>query len=154
MNTLQRLATYILTLAVGLGAGFYFGTSSKEAVVWDSDFADLSYYRAYMETQLTEGTDAAREEAIHTYLALIEKRKTRPSMLFTKRGFAIDSALSYARLAALAKKRGAIQDAQHYLALAESFCPQIGWQKCSADKITHVVQRLDKQGLFTNEDMK
>ncbi|MBN8778801.1 MULTISPECIES: hypothetical protein [unclassified Thiobacillus] len=148
MKTLLRIASYLLVMAVGLGAGFYFGTGINKATAEAFDMAEFEYYAAHVETQLSEGTDATREEAIHTFLALIEKRKARPNELFTEKILAADSALSYARLAALAQKRGATQEAQQYLKRAESFCPQIGWQECSAEKITSMVQRLDKQGIF------
>ena len=137
-----------MVLAAGLGAGFYFGARINQATAVAFDMAEFGYYVAHVDTQLSEGTDATREEAIHTFLALIEKRKARPNELFTEKILASDSALSYARLAALAQKRGATQEAQQYLKRAESFCPQIGWQECSAEKITYMVQRLDKQGIF------
>ncbi|MBZ0105704.1 MAG: hypothetical protein K8H84_08745 [Sulfuricella denitrificans] len=148
MKTLLRITSYLLVLAVGLGAGFYFGTGINQATAEAFDMAEFGYFAAHVDTQLSEGTDATREEAIHTFLALIEKRKTRPNELLNEKIIATDSALSYARLAAMAQKRGAIQEAQQHLKRAESFCPQIGWQDCSAEKITYMVQRLDKQGIF------
>jgi predicted ATPase len=101
-----------------------------------------------MDMQMSEGTDAAREEAIHTFLALNEKRKQQPSELFPESLLAKDSALAYARLAALAKKRGATQEAEQYLNRAASLCPQTGWQECSAEKIVSMVHRLDRNGIF------
>ena len=148
MKTLLRIASYLLVLAVGLGAGFYLGSRINQASALAFDMAETGYFVAHMETQFSEGTDATREEAIHAFLALNEKRKARPNELFTEKILAADSALAYARLAALAQKRGATQEAQQYLNRAESFCPQIGWQDCSAEKITYMVQRLDKQGIF------
>ena len=127
---------------------FCFGSRLIQASAFAFDMAEVEYYSTHMEMQFSEGTDATREEAIHTFLALNEKRKTRPSEFFTEKILATDSALAYARLAALAQKRGATQEAQQYLNRAASFCPKIGWQECSAEKITYVVQRLDKQGIF------
>lgn len=148
MKTLLRIASYILVLAVGLGVGFYYGTRINEASALAFDMAETGYYATHMQTQFSEGTDASREEILHAFLALNEKRKQRPNELSTEKILATDSALAYARLAALAQKRGTTQEAQQYLKRAESFCPQIGWQECSADKITYMVQRLDKQGIF------
>ncbi|NOS87050.1 MAG: hypothetical protein HOP34_00670 [Methylococcaceae bacterium] len=148
MNTTLRIASYLLALAVGLGAGFHFGSRTSQASTFAFDMAEVEYYSSHMVMQLSEGTDATREEAIHTFLALNEKRKNRPSKFFTEKILATDSALAYARLAALAQKRGATKEADQYLSRAASFCPQIGWQECSAEKITYMVQRLDKQGIF------
>ncbi|MHB8914365.1 MAG: hypothetical protein ACYC4K_00980 [Thiobacillus sp.] len=110
--------------------------------------AEVEYYSTRMEMRFSEGTDASREEAIRTFLVLNEKLKTRPSEFFTEKILATDSALAYARLAAQAQKRGGTQEAQQYLNHAVSFCSHIGWQNCSAEKNTHMVQRLDKQGIF------
>jgi len=149
MKTVLRITSYVLVLAIGLGAGFYFASRLSRASAFAFDMAEVGYFAAHMDMQFSEGTDAAREEVIHTFLALNEKQKARPSEFFTERMLATDSALAYARLAALAQKRGATQEAQQYLARAASFCPQIGWQECSAEKITYMVQRLDKQGIFS-----
>ena len=148
MKTVLRIVSYLLVLALGLGAGVYFGSHINQASALVFDMAEVGYYATHMETQFSEGTDAAREEVIHTFLALNEKRKSRPNEIFTKKILAVDSALAYARLAALAQKRGAAQEAQQYLQRAESFCPQIGWQVCSAEQIMYMVHRLDKQGIF------
>jgi len=154
MKTLPRIASYLLVLAIGLGTGVYFGSRLTQASAFSFDMAEVGYYAAHMDMQFSEGTDANREKAIHTFLALTEKRKTRPSEFFTQEMLATDSALAYSRLAALAQKRGAIQEAQQYINRAESFCPQIGWQECSAEKITYMAHRLDKQGVFKADAMK
>src|ERR1700694_4531389 len=97
-----------------------------------------------MEMQLSERTDAAREEAIRTFLALTEKRRERRVPIFSESMLAIDSALANARLAALAEKRGALQEARDYRTRAASYCPQMGWQECSPEKIADFANRLDK----------
>lgn len=147
MKTLLRIGSYLLALVIGLGAGSYFGYRLDQASAFAFDMAETGYYAAHMEMLLSEGSEATREEAIHTFLALNEKRKARPGAFFTEKMLATDSALAYARLAALAQKRGATQQAQQHLDRAASFCPQIGWQECSAEKIAHMVQRLDKLGI-------
>ena len=72
----------------------------------------------------------------------------RPSRLLTERTLATDAALSYARLAALANKRGATQEAEQHAKQAVSYCPKIGWKACSIDEINYMVERLDKRGVF------
>lgn len=151
MNVVVRIASYLLVLTIGLAGGYYLWFGSKEGQTMAFDVIESSYYSAYMDMQMSEGTDVAREEAIRTFLALTERRRERRAPMFSKDILAIDSALAYARLAALAQKRGATQEAKQYLANAASYCPQIGWQECSVEKITHFATRLDKQGLFAVE---
>ncbi|MDP2829455.1 MAG: hypothetical protein Q8O37_12715 [Sulfuricellaceae bacterium] len=148
MNTLLRIASYLLVLIIGLGTGYYLGAEINRARSLAFDIVEVGYFRAYLDMQMSEGTDAAREEALHTFLALNEKRRTRPSEFFTEKMLATDSALAYALLAALANKRSSTQEAQQYLNRAESFCPKIGWRECSAEQITNVVQHSDKHGIF------
>ena len=152
MKPAIRVITYVLILAIGLVAGFYFGSRFSQARSVAFDMAEFGYYSAYMEMQMSEGTDATREEAIRGFLALNEKRKEHPSLWLTEKVLATDFALAYARLAALAQKRGATQEAQQYLNRAVSFCPQIGWKECSAEKLNNVVHRLDRTGIFKEND--
>lgn len=141
-------------LAIGVGTGFYFGYSLSQARSVAVDMVEVGYYSAHMETQMSEGTDATREEAIRSFIALNEKRKEHPSIWLTEKILATDSALAYARLAALAQKRGSTQEAQQYMTRAVSFCPQIGWEECSAEKINYVVHRLDRTGIFVGNAPK
>lgn len=148
MKIMLRIASYLLVLIIGLGTGYYFNGEVNRSRSFAFDMVEVGYLAAYMDVQMSEGTDATREEALHTFLSMNERRKNRSSEFFTERMLATDSALAYARLAVLAKKRGANEEFQQYLSRAESFCPEIGWQDCSAERITSVVQRLDKQGIF------
>ena len=148
MKILLRIALCLLVLIIGLGTGYYFCTEINRARSLAFDIAEAAYFVAHVDIQMSEGTDATREEALHGFLALNEKRRARSTEFYTEKMFATGSALAYARLSALARKRGATQEAQQYLKRAESFCPQIGWQECSAAKISYMVQRLDKHGMF------
>ncbi|MEW6119718.1 MAG: hypothetical protein AB1593_06490 [Pseudomonadota bacterium] len=154
MRTALRIVSYMLALIVGGAIGLYFGFRLGQDSIAVFDMAETAYYAAFMETQMSDGTDAAREEAIHTFLALNEKRMKQPSKLFLESPLAKDSALAYARLAALAKKRGATQEAERYPNHAASFCTQTGWQECSPEKIMSMVQRLDRTGIFVLKDTK
>lgn len=151
MKTVLRIASYLLVLALGLGGGYYFGLRTGQLGAIAFDMAEMGYYFTHNEIQMAEGTDATRKEALLGFLALIEKRRGHESLWFTEKVYATDSALAYVRLAALAKKRGATQEANQYLNRAASFCPQIGWKECSAEKIVSMAQRLDKHGLFGSE---
>ncbi|MCB1809825.1 MAG: hypothetical protein KDJ99_33065 [Candidatus Competibacteraceae bacterium] len=152
MKIATRITSYVLVLVVGLAIGFYYGSRFGQAHAFAFDMAEISYYSAHMDMQMSEGTDATREEAIHAFLALVEKRSEQSNAFFTKKIIATDSALANARLAALAKKRGAVQEAQQYLNRAVSFCPQMGWKDCSAEKISHMVNQLDKEDIFKAQD--
>jgi hypothetical protein len=151
MKTVLRIASYLLIFALGLGGGYYFGFRTGQVSALAFDMAEMEYYFTLNEVQMAEGTDATREEALRGFLAFIEKRRGHESPWFTEKIYATDSALANARLSALAKKRGANQEADEYLNRAASFCPQIGWQECSVEKIASVAQRLDKHGLFGSE---
>jgi len=144
MKTIIRIASYLLVLALGLGGGYYFGYRTGQVSAIAFDMAEMEYYFTHNEVQMAEGTDATREEALRSFLAFIEKRRGNESPWFTEKIYATDSALANARLFALAKKRGATQEATEYLGRAASFCPQIGWKECSAEKIVQLSQRLDK----------
>jgi len=148
MKHVLRIGSYILVLAAGLVGGYYLGVGTEQGRTMAFDMVESAYYSTYMDMQMSEGTDAAREEAIRTFLALTQKRRERRVPFFSERMLALDSALGNARLAALAQKRGASQEAKQYLAQAESYCPQMGWRECSAEKITDFAARLDKQGMF------
>ena len=147
MKTIVRTGIVVLALATGLAVGFYFGVKSSESHAFVGEMAEVAHYSAYLEVQRSEGDDAAYEEALRGYLALLEARKGKPSALFSERVHAVDSALTYARLSALALKRGANEEASRYLAEASALCPQLGWRECSAESITALAQRLDKGGL-------
>ena len=151
MKIVLRIASYLLILALGLGGGSYFGFRTGQMSALAFDMAEMEYYFTHNEVQMSEGTDATREEALRGFLAFIEKRRGHQSPWFTEKIYATDSALANARLSALARKRGATQEADEYLNRAASFCPQIGWQECSVEKIVSVAQRLDKHGLFGSE---
>jgi hypothetical protein len=154
MKLVLRIASYLLVLTIGLGAGYYIGYGSKFGPAFAFDILESSYYSAYVDMQMSEGTDAAKEEAIRTFLALTEKRRERPMPQIAPSVLALDSALAYARLAALAERRGATQEAEEHLARAKSYCPQIGWRECSIEKITYFASRLDKHGVFGTEGSK
>jgi hypothetical protein len=65
--------------------------------------------------------------------------------------YATDAGLTWVRLAALLKKRGANEEAQVALNKAQSFCPLTGWQDCSIEKFQAYAQRFDKWGMFIEQ---
>jgi hypothetical protein len=146
----MRLATIIgialFALLVGLGVGFYFGsTVAKSAGEMGDEIADITYHATLLEVQRNNGTDAAYEEALLAYLAFLERRKGEPGLILSERAHAADTALTYARLSALATRRGAVEQASQYLASASAVCPRLGWRECSGEAIVAAVERLDDQ---------
>ena len=147
MRPLFRVASYASVLVIGLGAGYYLGYSSQYGPAFASDMLETAYYSAYLDVQASEGTPAAQEESVRTFLALIQKRRDHRTPLYSDRMLAIDSALANARLAALAEKRGASEEAKQFLAQAVSNCPLMGWKDCSAEKIVEFANRVGAKGL-------
>lgn len=148
MKTVGRVLSYVVVLAVGFGGGTYVGYAASQARASAYQMAEIAHYSAFVSAQMSEGTDEAGEEALRVFLAVIENRKGNWSPIFPERVYAIDSALTNARLSALAQRRGARDEARRYLDAALSFCPQTGWRDCTAENMMAVVQRLDKDGIF------
>lgn len=148
MKSAARIATYVLTLALGIAVGFYVGSRAHDVIQVGGEMLESEYFGTHLEMQLDHGTDAAREDTIRAFIALNEKRMAHPNRVLTERLLATDAALSYARLAALANKRGATQEAEQHTKQAVSYCPKIGWKACSIEEINYIVERLDKRGIF------
>lgn len=148
MKMAIRITTYLVTLVVGIALGFYVGLRAHDTMHLGGEMLEAEYFGTHMEMQLDRGTDAAREDVIRAFIALNEKRMAHPGRLLTERLLATDAALSYARLAALANKRGANQEAEQHAKQAVSYCPKIGWEACSIEEINYMVERLDKRGIF------
>jgi hypothetical protein len=154
MKSAARISSYLLVLVIGAVVGYYLGYRVTEARSFAVDISEVAYYSAYMSIQMNQGTDATREVTLRDFVARNEKRKLLPGRWITERMIAVDTALAYARLAALARKRDSMQEADEYLSRAVLFCPQMGWQECSAESINNVIQRLDKEGIFGEKSTK
>jgi tetratricopeptide (TPR) repeat protein len=143
MQAAARIGIYVLVFAAGAGVGAYIGFRMAEAKAFAHEMAEVSHYSAYLQAQRTQGSDAAYEEALKSYLASLDVRSTGPSPIFPDSVYAVDSALTYARLSILASRRGAKDEAAGYLKKASDLCPRLGWKDCSAATITEMVLRLD-----------
>jgi hypothetical protein len=144
MNTIARIGLYVLVFAAGGAVGTYVGFRIAEAKAFAHEMAEVSHYSAYLQAQRTQGSDAAYEEALKGYLTVLDMRSRGPSPIFPDQVYAVDSALTYARLSMLASKRGAKDEAATYLTRASDLCPRLGWKDCSAATITEMAVRLDK----------
>ncbi|WP_018604906.1 hypothetical protein [Uliginosibacterium gangwonense] len=142
------IVAILVSMLVGAAAGYW--AAYHVSLAFDS--TEIDFYSSYIATQLEEGADAAKEKAILSHLALIEKRSHHKDEIFNGSVAAFDAAKAYANLYALAKKRGADQEAQTFLDHATSYCPQLAWKECNADKLLEVAKRLDKQGIFNRNE--
>jgi hypothetical protein len=148
MNTVTRIGILLAVFAAGIAIGAYLGIMVTQSRSLADEMAEVAYYSTFLEVQRSKGDDAAYEQALRGYLSILNDRKGRPSVLLSERTNAFDSALTYARLSTLARRRGAIEEASRYLAEASALCPKLGWRECSAESIAAVAQRLDQRGLF------
>jgi len=144
MNTAARIGLYVLVFVVGGSLGTYAGYRIAEAKNFATEMAQVAHYSAYLDAQRAQGSDAAYEEALRGYIAVLDLRSKGPSPIFSDKVYAVDSALTYARLSTLASRRGAKEEAATYLMKASDLCPRLGWKDCSAATITEVAARLDK----------
>ena len=147
MSKATHFLLYVLVFAVGAAAGGYVGFRAAESRALMNEVSEVAHYSALLDVQQSKGNDAAYEEALRGYLAVLERHKGSESPLLSGKVIAVDTALTYARLSALALKRGSHDDAKERLSRAVTLCPQLQWQECSGETITAVAQRLDKRGL-------
>ena len=145
MSTITRIGIFVLVFAAGGGLGTYLGFRIAGGKAFADEMAQVAHYSAYLDAQLAKGNDAAYEEALRGYLALLDMRSRSASPMFSEKVYAVDTALTYARLSVLASKRGANDEAAAYLTKASALCPKLGWEDCSAATITQVAGRLDKR---------
>lgn len=146
--SLAALAIALICLALGGYLGSRYATAQARSATNALDKAEVDYIHAYLDTQLSQGTDAAREDAIRAHLAFSERIRARHDPFFTARVNDFDSAMDYTRLAILARKRGAEAEATQNISHAMNYCLRLDWQVCSADKLTAAVLQIDKAGIF------
>lgn len=146
--SLAALAIALICLALGALIGSRHAAAQARSTTNALDKAEVDYIHAYLDTQLREGTDAAREEAIRAHIAFSERIRARHDPFFTAKVTDFDSAMDYTRLAILARKRGAEAEAKQDISHAMNYCLRLDWQVCSADKLTAAVVELDKAGIF------
>ena len=144
MTNAARIGTYLVVFVVGCAVGGYVAFRVTESKAVANEMAQLAHYAAYLEAQRTSANDAAYEEALRGFLTLLDTSSRGPAPLFSDQVYAVDSALTYARLSVLASKRGAHAEARQYLVKASSLCPRLGWKECSTDEIVATARRLDR----------
>lgn len=96
-----------------------------------------------LDTASRSGNDAAYEVALRQHISFLRSNAQSAERVFGAKATANDTALAYARLSLLARKRGADVESLHYAKHAESLCPALGWQECSAEKVIGLASQLD-----------
>jgi tetratricopeptide (TPR) repeat protein len=147
MRLMARITLIVLLLIAGAAAGAYLALRYAESKSRFDERMDVMHFSAYLSAQRSEGTDAAYEEALKAFLLVLDKRQGNWSPTWPDSVYAVDRALTYARLAMLARKRGAEKEAAEYTDQSVALCPRMGWQTCSGEQIAAAAARLDKTAL-------
>jgi hypothetical protein len=139
----SRVAIAVLLLLAGAAAGAYISLQFARSRSTFGEATDIAHLSTYVQVQRASGTDAAYEEALKAFLHHLEQRRGSADAALPESMYAVDSALTYARLADLARKRGASTEAANYMALAEAQCPKMGWRSCSGAQIAEMAAQVD-----------
>jgi hypothetical protein len=149
----QKFASIFL-LAVVAG-GIYFFVHWSLTLKMSQETALLLEAVEKLDTASRSGNDAAYETALRQHVAFLQLNAQSAERVFGAKATANDTALAYARLSMLARKRGADVESLNYSKQAESFCPTLGWQECSVDKLFALASQLDgKPQSPANQDRK
>ena len=150
MKKSARYGLIAIGILASFVAGLYLGYRVGDAQSFAEEAVISAKYAVMTDVARTEGTDAAYEDALIAYLGFLESRKGKWSPLFSERVYAMESALTFARLAGLAGKRGASEEATEYLGAAVSLCPSAGLRDCSEESISSIAERLDQMQLLNS----
>ena len=148
MNISPRyLITGILSVFSLIG-GIYIGFKICDARQFAVDTHVFVQQSIKLDLARRESTPEGYEEALKMYQAYLDTRKGEWNLLFDERTYAIDSALTYARLANLAEDTGADLKRSSYQKKAASYCPMTKFRDCSAITLREMATRLDKKPLL------
>jgi hypothetical protein len=146
-----RLYAIIIAIAA-LCLGGILGYRHALAIKHASDLAlsvtEFEFIHTYIDTQLREGTDAAREDALRTHIAYTERMRARHDPIFDANMMNMSSSLNYIRLAILVRHRNAEDEARQDTLRALNYCRNLGPTACNVDKLTQLVHATDKAGIF------
>jgi len=133
------LAAAMLGGAVGFRLGWKQGM--KGAPVFDLMAA--AQFSTYVSALRNSGTEAAYEDALRSSISFNTQARARDNDPSNQRMYALGTAVSLARLSALAKKRNALDEATRLGAEAESACPATGIRDCSLSLLLDVADYID-----------
>jgi len=137
----QKFASIFLLAVVG--GGVYLGVHWSHTLKMSQETALLFESLEKLDTASRSGNDAAYETALRQHISFLQFNAQRAERVFGAKATANDTALAYARLSMLARKRGADAESLQYAKQAEFLCPALGWQDCSAEKLVALASQLD-----------
>ena len=150
MSKANWIAALIVGVLGGVGIGSYATWKVATLGLTSYELSDIAHFSAYADLQRSRGTPEAYETSLKELLASIDARERNRSGLFSEHLYAVDRALTYARLSGLAKRRGDARASAEYETLAEAQCPKTGWSRCSAADIVEFADRLDRNTVWAS----
>jgi len=150
MSKAKWIAALIFGVLAGGAVGSYATWKVAILGLTSYELADIAHFSAYADLQRSRGTPEAYETSLKELLASVDAREKNRSGLFSEHIYAVDRALTYARLSGLAKRRGDARASAEYEALAEGQCPKTGWSRCSAAEIIQLADRLDRNTVWAS----
>jgi hypothetical protein len=144
--TKRQLGVIAQLLSAALVGGvFGFGVGWKQGVRAAPVFDLFSAVQmgAYVSAMRSKGTDAAYEDALRSYVTFHKQVKIRDPDPSDQRMYSLDEAVALVRLAELAKKRGALDEATRISAEAEALCPSTGIRDCTLSLLAEVSEFMD-----------
>lgn len=145
MKTFITIAVVILILGSGFWGGFYVARASAQSVAAATEAATLRISEERVAAARVSEDDNEYEEALWLHFGALQWNRRGATSPFPDRVRAVDAALVYARLSALAAKRGSREQSEWLLSKAASFCPQIGWPECSPAIVMEFSERVSAQ---------
>ena len=136
--------TYLLVLIIGGAIGFAFGNRYGLAnLVPLTDFGVAIYTGMRASGEWLYGTDAAYENALRSYVLLLDNLSARDASDSIRKIYATEKALSLIRLADLAEKRGASAESTRLTSDALAVCSASGLPYCSSAELRQRAQKMD-----------
>jgi hypothetical protein len=154
MNKLLATTIAFGTLVLGVIVGIYFGAGAAQKVCQAQaalfDMSNAQTMSRYAAVTLAMGSPDASERALQEYLRALDTREKLdiPAGFVSPTALTMDKALTYARLALLAKTRNDPVGAATYWSQAQALCPILQWTSCTADDLTAVVRQLDEHSIW------
>jgi hypothetical protein len=149
------IASHLLAIALGCGGAlWYIDDRTEKFVASLTGMAIVSRYAMLVEVNRVQGKEQDYRDALANFLAALEHARTLGDPLFSEKQYHTDRALTYTRLALVEKKLGNGSQSQEYFDKGMGECQFAGWKDCSAERLTWVMQKIEKKGIFGQADEK
>ena len=136
--------TYFLVLTIGGVIGFTIGDRYGAAKLGPfSDFGVAMYARFLISSEGINGSDLTYENALRSYISLLDNLTTGDASVTTRQIYAVDEALSLIRLADLVDKRGESAESTRLTSDALVVCSTSGLPFCSSAELRQRANRID-----------